>query len=163
MKLQARLNSSILSRGRMLAAGLVLATLGVTSLAARPALAAPTAEYDFRTATTFACGEDIKLRVLFITVNRQSAVVVRTPAGADYLLSLRDPPRGLVQIVWSDGKRKLTWDPGVHITWVEGPKATTLHCGSSRGHQHPGQPPVEAAPDAPAAPDSEHHAHASDV
>jgi len=45
-----------------------------------------------------------------------------------------------VKLIWSDGRRTLTWSPGVLITWADGGAPKT--CGRTFGHKHGAPAPM---------------------
>ncbi len=119
-----------------LMAGVAIAAIPVSSLAQRR-MPAPEERpiLDPVAGTSFACtnGENLLLK---LATRNQEVVAIVDAGDGPHTLDLRPWKVGdLPQIVWSDGRRTLTWNPGVQIMWMDG--AAHRDCGrSAGGHQH---------------------------
>ena len=82
----------------------------------------------------FHCAAGGSLLVQMVTKDENLVAVVDAGEGPTYL-PLKpwlkgDPP----QIVWTDGQRTLTWNPGVKLMWMDG--AQHRDCGRDQAHLH---------------------------
>lgn len=84
-------------------------------------------------ASTFACGEDHKLRARF-DGDAAGAFAMVDAGDGPHRLALQPWAGGEPDLRWSDGRRSLTWSPGVKLMWMDG--ATHLMCGRAEGHKH---------------------------
>ena len=127
----AALASSALAVAPLAAAALAPAALAAAALAAG-ADAQPREPRPLPDRTTFKCQDGRDLTAEF--ASRHGAFVAIVDAGdGPHALPYRAPDPGPVKLVWSDGRRTLTWSPGVQIMWLDG----TAHrmCGRA-GHRH---------------------------
>lgn len=66
--------------------------------------------------------------------SRASGLVAIVDAGdGPHALPLRPWDGGAARIIWSDGRRTLTWRPGVQLMWMDG--AAHRMCGRA-AHNH---------------------------
>jgi hypothetical protein len=82
----------------------------------------------------FHCAAGGSLLVQMVTSDSNLIAVVDAGEGPKFL-PLKpwlkgDPP----QIVWTDGQRTLTWNPGVKLMWMDG--AQHRDCGRDQAHLH---------------------------
>lgn len=82
---------------------------------------------------TFGCTDGSNLTLDLVETGNDVAAQVSVH-GASYRLPYIAPQPGLVQVVWSDGERSLTWSPGVQLMWMAA--NTHLMCSRSGGHKH---------------------------
>lgn len=82
----------------------------------------------------FHCATGGSLLVQMVTREDNLVAVVDAGEGPKYLplkpWITGDPP----QIVWTDGARTLTWNPGVKLMWMDG--AQHRDCGRDQAHLH---------------------------
>ena len=82
--------------------------------------------------SVFKCDGGREMVAQFSTKGSQAIAVVDVGDGAHELTLL--PWRGgAPQVMWGDGRRTLTWTPGVQLMWMDG--STHLMCGRG-GHSH---------------------------
>ena len=113
-------------------AGLLAATMAL-------AWAQPVAAADGSPArTSFKCQDGSSLTAQFASRGALFLAIVDAGDGP-HALPWRPPTPGPVKITWSDGRRTLTWSPGVQIMWMDG--ATHLMCGrAEHRHEAPARP-----------------------
>ncbi|MDB5498445.1 MAG: hypothetical protein JWP28_2476 [Phenylobacterium sp.] len=123
---------------RVLAAALLLAAplLGVwAGLAAAQAPTGGDPAVEDKTATSrFRCQDGGDLQAQFVTQHgRLVAIVDAFDGDGPHTLAGRPYDGPPVRLTWSDGRRTLTWSPGVQIMWM----AADVHrmCGRP-GHHH---------------------------
>lgn len=86
-----------------------------------------------RLGNQFFCEDGSSLAMRF--GSQGQAPIAAVWAGKDRHVLPLQPWDGVTpQIVWSDGPHKLTWNPGVQITWADG--ASQLSCGRRGGRRH---------------------------
>ncbi len=122
------LTSAILSGAMLIAAaapGLALAQDRDDSIGAE--------RVDNRIRFTCQDGGDI---VAKFAVERGELVAIVDAFDGDGPHTLASQPYGVapVRLIWSDGRRTLTWSAGVQIMWMD----TSVHrmCGRAGGHHH---------------------------
>jgi hypothetical protein len=83
--------------------------------------------------SVFKCDGSGELVAQFDTRGAQFVAIVDIGEGP-HVLPLQPWKGDVPQITWSDGKRTLTWSPGVQIMWMDG----VVHraCGRGGEHQH---------------------------
>ena len=83
--------------------------------------------------SVFKCEGATDLVAQFDTRGAQFVAIVDIGEGP-HVLPLQPWKGDIPQITWSDGKRTLTWSPGVQIMWMDG----SVHraCGRGGEHQH---------------------------
>jgi len=117
-----------------LLAGAVLALAAPTSaLAQAPEPESPTHGEPEGAAKRFSCQDGGAILALFSTEHGRLVAIVDTFDGyGPHTLAARPPELAPVQLIWSDGKRTLTWSPGVQIMFME----TGVHrmCGGGMHH-----------------------------
>lgn len=108
---------------------LAIAALGLTAAAEAPDTAPAISR--------FACQDGPTISAHFGMRGTAFGAIVDAGDGPHFLPE-RPFSASPVKLIWSDGRRTLTWSPGVMITWADGgaPKA----CGRTGGHNH--RPPV---------------------
>lgn len=79
----------------------------------------------------FACQDGTKMVLSFEEAREGIDARVSVHGRSFRLHALPNDP-AIVQIVWTDGDRTLTWRPGVRLMWMSG--STHLMCGSSHSH-----------------------------
>lgn len=82
---------------------------------------------------SFGCADGSKL-VLDLVESDNGVAAMVSVHGDTFRLPYITPEPGLVQVMWSDGERSLTWSPGVQLMWMA--RNTHLMCSRSGGHKH---------------------------
>lgn len=82
---------------------------------------------------TFSCGEEHKLLARF-DGDASGAFALVDAGDGPHRLAMQPWAGGGPDLRWSDGRRSLTWSPGVKLMWMDG--ATHLMCGRDGGHKH---------------------------
>lgn len=110
------------------------------ALAAPPALAKPTdaaspaAAERVLSGTRFKCDVGGDLTARFAARGEAFGALVDAGDGPHFL-PVQPMVPGPVKLTWSDGRRTLTWSPGVQIQWTDGP--AQRWCGrGAEGHRH---------------------------
>jgi len=81
----------------------------------------------------FVCQDGGTLLTRFATEHgRLVAIVDAFDGDGPHTLLARPPELAPVQLIWSDGRRTLTWSPGVQIMWMD----TGVHRMCGGGHHH---------------------------
>jgi hypothetical protein len=81
----------------------------------------------------FLCQDGGTLLTRFATEHgRLVAIVDAFDGDGPHTLVSRPPELAPVQLIWSDGRRTLTWSPGVQIMWMD----TGVHRMCGGGHHH---------------------------
>lgn len=116
----------------LLLAVFTVVMLPLRAAAQDPALVRQAAADAAAGVTRFKChlAQDVTTR--FVTREARLLAIVDAGDGA-HELSLEPWTGGPAQMRWSDGRRTLTWRPGVQISWTDGPSQRT--CGRG-GHRH---------------------------
>jgi hypothetical protein len=83
--------------------------------------------------TRFKCSDGGDITAQFATENARLVAIVDAGFGP-HALPLEPWNGGPAKIIWTDGMRRLVWNPGVQITFDEGP--THRMCGRDGGHRH---------------------------
>jgi hypothetical protein len=107
---------------------LAIATLGLSAAAEAP---------DTPAISRFSCPDGPNLTAHFGMRGAAFGAIVDAGDGPHFLPA-RPFTQSPVKLIWSDGRRTLTWSPGVLITWADGGAPKT--CGRQGGHNH--SPPV---------------------
>ena len=113
-----------------------LALLPLLALALTGAAEAPD---DLTARSHFQCEDGPALTAQFAMRGARFGAIVDAGDGPHFLPE-RPFSASPVKLIWSDGRRTLTWSPGVTITWTDGgaPKS----CGRTFGHKHTPARPV---------------------
>ena len=106
-----------------------LALLAIATLGLSAATPAP----DGAAVSMFACQDGPNLTAHFGMRGTAFGAIVDAGDGPHFLPA-RPFSQSPVKLIWSDGRRTLTWSPGVLITWADGGAPKT--CGRAFGHQH---------------------------
>lgn len=125
---------------RTAVAGLIAAallTLGAPAVALAQAHQhepdAPSAAETEGAAKRFTCQDGGAILTKFSTEHGHLVAIVDTFDGdGPHTLAAREPELAPVQLIWSDGKRTLTWSAGVQIMFVD----TGVHRMCGGGHHH---------------------------
>jgi hypothetical protein len=81
----------------------------------------------------FACQDGGTILTRFATEHGRLVAIVDTFDGeGPRTLALRPYGGPPVQLIWSDGRRTLTWSPGVQIMWMD----ASVHRMCGGGHHH---------------------------
>jgi hypothetical protein len=127
-------NSKVLA-GALLLAALLLGVWAAPGLAAAQAPTGGDPAVEDKTATSrFRCQDGGDLQAQFVTQHgRLVAIVDAFDGDGPHTLAARPYDGPPVRLTWSDGRRTLTWSPGVQIMWM----AADVHrmCGRA-GHHH---------------------------
>ena len=110
-----------------------ITAVAVLALAALAPAHAQTPAPQPTTGAQFQCDDGGKLFLSFDTQDEHILATVWV-RGARYQLTNMPAIPGLARIVWSDGERSLTWNPGVQLMWMG--DQTHLMCGRGGGHRH---------------------------
>ena len=81
----------------------------------------------------FSCEDGPHLTAHFAMRGTRFGAIVDAGDGPHFLPE-RPFTASPVKLIWSDGRRTLTWSPGVTITWADGGAPKT--CGRTFGHKH---------------------------
>jgi len=82
--------------------------------------------------TRFKCADGGDLTAEFASRDARLVAIVDSGDGPHTLATVPQT-EGPVRLTWSDGKRTLTWSPGVQIMWMDG--AAHRMCGRG-SHEH---------------------------
>ena len=82
--------------------------------------------------TSFKCQDGGDLTAQFMSRDAKLIAVVDAGDGP-HALPIKPWDGGAARIIWSDGRRTLTWSPGVQIMWMDG--ASHRMCGRAE-HRH---------------------------
>ena len=117
----------------LIAAALLALGAPAVALAQGHDTEAPTAEETQGAAKRFVCQDGGAILTRFSTEHGRLVAIVDTFDGdGPHTLAARPPELAPVQLIWSDGKRTLTWSPGVQIMFME----TGVHRMCGGGHHH---------------------------
>ena len=105
----------------------IAATPGPTRLTPPPREASPPPAQ-----TRFKCQAGGDLNAQFTSRDAKLIAIV-DPGDGPHALPIKPWDGGPARIIWSDGKRTLTWNPGVQIMWMDGDQHRM--CGRGE-HQH---------------------------
>jgi hypothetical protein len=83
--------------------------------------------------TRFKCADGGDLTAQFASRDARLIAIVDSGDGPHALATVPWTGGGPVRLTWSDGKRTLTWSPGVQIMWMDG--AFHRMCGRGE-HRH---------------------------
>jgi hypothetical protein len=83
--------------------------------------------------TRFKCADGGDLTAQFASRDARLIAIVDSGDGPHTLATVPWSGGGPVRLTWSDGKRTLTWSPGVQIMWMDG--ASHRMCGRGE-HRH---------------------------
>ena len=105
----------------------------VQAQAERPPAVDEAASQTEGSAKRFVCQDGGTLLTRFATEHgRLVAIVDAFDGDGPHTLVARPPELAPVQLIWSDGRRTLTWSPGVQIMWID----TGVHRMCGGGHHH---------------------------
>jgi hypothetical protein len=83
--------------------------------------------------TRFKCQDGGDITAQFAARDARLVAIVDSGDGPHTLATVPWTGAGPVRLTWSDGRRTLTWSPGVQIMWMDG--AAHRMCGRGE-HQH---------------------------